>query len=204
MSQQHEGISQHSFEADEESEYSLDADQPLQFAPRVKIVIELRFAIALFSVIVLLTMSVVNMVIERLLETVLYGLGPYIPSAFRLLGYTLPPLALAILVTLLLIWINALIARRTRRTTLSRPDGEKLIVSRPPSMGQRLSLACITAGLAVPLWYTATIYLRFGPYLSSLLSEASVARLAAIPIFTAAWLAGAALWINIMFHRRRS
>ena len=144
------------------------------------------------------------MVMERLLETILYGLGPYLPSALRLLCYTLPPLTMAILLTLLLVWLNGFLGHRAKQTAFSNPFGAKLVVSRPPSIGQSLGLAVISFGLVVSLWFTVTIYLRFGPYLSGTLSEVTLARLAAIPIFTSVWLAGTAFWINIIFHRRQS
>jgi hypothetical protein len=201
---QHDERSQESFEEDKAHEYRPDSGQPQLFAQRLSLFIELRFAIALLSVIVLLTMSIVNMVIERLLETALYGLGPYIPGALRLLCYTLPPLALAILLTVLLVWLNRLVGRQTSPPAYSNPFGEKLVVSRPPSSGQRLGLAFISAGVVVSLWLTVTMYLRFGPYLSDVLNEVTVARLAAIPLVTAVWLTGAAFWINILFHRRQS
>jgi hypothetical protein len=201
---QHDERSQESFEADEAHEYRLDSGQPQLFAQRLSLFIELRFAIALLSVIVLLTMSVVNMVIERLLETALYGLGPYIPGALRVLCYTLPPLALAILLTVLLIWLNGFFGHQASPPAFSNPFGEKLLVSRPPSSGQRLGLVFISAGLVVSLWLTVTIYMRFGPYLSDVLYEVTVARLAAIPLVTAVWLTGAAFWINILFNRRQS
>jgi hypothetical protein len=137
-------------------------------------------------------------------QTALYGLGPYLPGALRLLCYTLAPLALAIFLTVLLIWLNGCVGRQTRSPAFSNPFGEKLVVSRPPSSGQRLVLAFISAGLVVSLWVTVTIYLRFGPYLSDVLHEVTVARLAAIPLVTAVWLTGATFWINIIFHRRQS
>lgn len=200
--QEHDERSLDSFEADTAHEYRLDAGQPQLFTQRVSIFIELRFAIALLSVIVLLTMSVVNMVLERLLETELYTLGPNLPSPLRLLYYTLPSLTMAIVLTLLLVWINRFLGHRAKQTALSNPFGEKLVVSRPPSIGQSLGVAFISIGLLVSLWFTVSIYLRFGPYLSDTLSEVTLSRLAAIPIFTSAWLAGTAFWINIIFHRR--
>lgn len=200
---QHDERSQQSFEADEADEYRLDSGQPQLSAHRLSFFIELRFAIALFSVVVLLMISVVNLVIEHLLEKVLYTLGPYFPDALKVLCYTLAPFALAIFLTVLLIWLNVFIARQTRPPAFSNPFGEKLVVSRPPSRGQRLGLAFISAGLAGSLWLTVTMYLRFGPYLSDVLNEVTVARLAAIPLVTAVWLTGAAFWINIIFNRRQ-
>lgn len=203
MSQQYEERQQDRFEADEGNDYLLASSQSRFSAQRSGLFIELRFAVALFSVITLLAMSVVNMVIERLLETALYGLGPYFPSVSRLLFFTLPSLGMTILLTALLVWINRFVGRRTRNTSFSNPFGEKLFVSQPPSIGQRLGLAFISVGLVASLWLTATMYLRFGPYLSDVLLEVTTARLAAIPVFTATLLVGAALWINIIFNRRQ-
>lgn len=194
---------QGSFEANAVPKYRLDAGQPQLFTQGgVVVFLELRFVIALLSVLILLTMSVVNLVLERLLETVLYGLGPYFPSALRILFYTLPPLILAILLTLLLVWLNGFVRRQTRPAAFSHSFGEKLVVSRPASTGQRLALAFLSSGLALSAWFTVTIYLRFGPYLGNALSEVTIARLAAIPLVTTLWLVGAALWINVIFHRR--
>lgn len=80
MSQQpYDERPQNSFEAYETNDDYLASGTSQIFAQKSGIFIEQRFVIALLSVIMLLIMSVVNMIIERLLETVLYGLGPYIP-----------------------------------------------------------------------------------------------------------------------------
>ncbi len=175
---QHQDVQrpQEGFEADEAQEYPLDSDQSKLFAPRLGLFIELRFAIALISIILLLTMSVVNMVIELQLETVLHTLGPYFPGDLRVLFYTLSPLALAIFLTVLLIWLNGFVSRQTRSSAFSNPFGEKLVASRPPSIGQRLGLIFFSAGLVVTLCLTMIIYMRFGPYLSDVLSQVTIAR----------------------------
>ncbi len=200
MAQQHDERSQSDFTADEANTYYINS---AFFTPRLSIFIQLRFAVALLSVVLLLIMSVVNMVIERMLETVMYGLGPYNPSGLRLLFYTLPPLGMTVLLTLLLIWLNGFVGHRARQTTSSNTFGAKLVVTQPPSISQGLVLALLSAGLVASLWYTVIIYLRFGPYLSDVLYEVMGARLAAIPLVTAALLTGAAFWINVLFHRTR-
>jgi hypothetical protein len=202
MAQQFDEASQDSLELYETPAAHQLPGQEQHPVQKSGIFIELRFAVALSSVIALLAVSGVNLVIVRLFENVLSGWGAYNQGSLRVLAYTLPTLVLAILLAFLLTWINRFVARQANN---SHPIGEKLTIGQPPSLAQSLGLAFISLSLPVALYFTILTYIRlltsiiFAPYYGT-----TEIKLAAIPILTAAILVVAAFWINVIFHTKRS